>query len=468
MRKLKNIRTRLAVWYALILGGILTACAMAVVAVFSHGLREEFDRTLTEHFERANRHLERDAAGKIRLRRAERTGRDPAIRDFGEEIPVEVLSQDGNVLYRSAAWDRAKIDEFAVSNPLTADRKARSFRADGGERFRMMQGISHFEESQFWLRTALSEERVWKEVKELILVFLILLPLAMIATGGAGYWMASKALKPIQDISRQTEMISAEKLKERLQVANPDDELGLLTRVINSLLSRLEKSFEELKRFTSDASHELRTPLQALKSLGEVALQKNQEANYYREVISNMLEETDRMTGLTQSLLTLSRADAGNYKLQKSPTQLHNLLEEVRSLLEILAEEKGQKIVLKANSQILANVDQIIFRQAIMNLVDNAIRYSPNNSEISISLSHRNNGDVLIEVSDQGPGIPAEHQSRIFDRFYRIEKSRSRELGGSGLGLSIAKWAVEAHDGRIELESIPERGSIFRIVFPTT
>lgn len=467
MKGFRNIRTRLSVWYALILGVILVACAVAVVSVFSHGLREEFDRTLVEHFERADRHFERDGAGKIRLRLPERTGKNPQ-RDFGEEVPVEVLAQDGTVLFRSAAWERAKLNETVTPISFFPGRNTHSFRAEGGERFRMMQGSSHFEESQFWLRTALSEERLWKELRELIVVFLILFPLAMIAAGGAGFLMASKALKPIQQISQQTEKISADNLKERLHVANPDDELGMLTRVINSLLSRLERSFEELKRFTSDASHELRTPLQALKSLGEVALQKEQQAPYYREVISNMLEETDRMTGLTQSLLTLSRADAGNYKLQKTTTSLRDLIEEVRNLLEILAEEKGQKISLKADSRIDVEVDPIIFRQAIMNLVDNAIKYSPPKSEISISLLRGINGDAIIEVRDQGPGISMEHQSRVFDRFYRVDKSRSRELGGSGLGLSIAKWAVEAHEGRIELESTSERGSTFRIVLPQT
>lgn len=460
--QIKNIRTRLAVWYAAILGLILVATAFAVVSVFSHGLTEEFDRNLNEHFERADRHLERGAAGEFSLRKPERTGKNPQ-RDFAEEMPVEILNESGMILYQSPAWKRAGL-ESEKSSALKVERVVYSMK-HAGEHHRVMQGLSHFEDTKVWVRVALSEGRIWHEIWELITVFLVLFPLGMGAAGLAGYWMAKKALSPVDQISRQTGAISAESLKARLRVSNPDDELGVLARVINHLLERLEKSFEELRRFTSDASHELRTPLQALRSTGEVALQKNESTAYYREVISSMLEETERMSRLTESLLTLSRGDAGNYKLQKTQTSLAVIVEEVRNLISVLAEEKKQKLLLELQSIDNVNVDPIIFRQAVVNLIDNAIKYSSVGSEIKVKVSTLQ-GEGMIEIKDQGAGIAKDDQNKIFDRFYRIDKSRSRELGGSGLGLSIAKWAVEVHGGRIELESQPGAGSSFRIHVP--
>lgn len=463
----KNIRTRLALWYAVILGVILAGCAVTVVTVFSHGLREEFDRNLKEHFERANRHLEKAPSGQIGLRKPERAAQNPQ-RDFAEAVPVQVLDEAGSLLYQSPAWEHAELSKVPLITSIGAEQQIFSFRNPTAARFRLMHGPAHLENSKLRLRVALSEERVWKEIRELILVFVILFPIGMLSAGLAGYWMASKALRPVEQISRQAEAISAENLKERLRVANPDDELGLLARVINRLLERLEKSFDELKRFTSDASHELRTPLQALRSLGEVALQKDQETRYYRDVISSMLEETDRMSRLTHSLLTLSRADSGNYRLQKTPTSLQVLVGEIRSLIGILAEEKGQKLNIQVDSSLEANVDPLIFRQAVVNLVDNAIKYSPQGAEILVRLASNGVGQAIVEVRDQGSGVSKEHQQRIFDRFYRVDKSRSRDLGGSGLGLSIAKWAVEAHGGKIELDSLPDYGSTFRIILPVS
>jgi heavy metal sensor kinase len=455
----KHIRTHLALWYSAILGGILITVALGVSLFFLHGLREEFDRTLSESFERGARHLEISSTGLFGMRKPEPTPKNPN-RDFANEIPIEVFSSSGEHLYQSAAWKNARLSETAPGN--FSERFIKSIQSSAGERFRVVTGHHSIGTQDLVVRVAASEERIWHEVWELVSIFLFAIPVALILSGIAGYWMAAKALRPVEIMSRRAQAISAENLNERLPVQNPEDELGALATVINSLLTRVEKSFEELKRFTSDASHELRTPLQALRSVGEVALQSEQSSKYYREVISSMLEETDRMSKLTQSLLSLSRADSGNFKLNRTPTDLNSLVKEVNNLLEPLAEEKKQSLITGPAEEAQVNIDPVVFRQAVMNLVDNAIKYSPRNSQILSQVS-RDNGSIIIEVRDQGPGIPLEHREKIFQRFYRVDKSRSRELGGAGLGLAITKWAVESHGGTLELKCDPTGGSVFRI-----
>jgi signal transduction histidine kinase len=250
-----------------------------------------------------------------------------------------------------------------------------------------------------------------------------------------------------------------------LNIENPGDELGHLGKVINETLARLERSFEQLRRFTADASHELRTPLTAIRSVGEVALQRSGDVNYYRDIVGSMLEEANRLTRLVDSLLTMSRADAGRIPLQRAEVPILDLAKESAGLLEVLAEEKNQKLTVEGDPMVAVRGDRVILRQALVNLIDNAVKYSPLRGNIFVRVGS-NNGDAVVEVQDSGPGIPQEHRSKVFERFYRVDKARSREDGGTGLGLSIAEWAVGAHGGRIELDCGTEPGCIFRIRLP--
>jgi heavy metal sensor kinase len=267
-------------------------------------------------------------------------------------------------------------------------------------------------------------------------------------------------------MATQTKQISAERLGERLSIENPEDELGRLGIVFNEMLGRLQAAFDQLRRFTSDASHELRTPLTAIRSVGEVALQDQRSPAEYRDVIGSMLEEVDRLTRLAESLLALSRADAGHVQLQREEIPLLRLAEEASSVVEVLAEEKRQQIDIAGDANFLVSVDRLILRQAIVNLLDNAIKYSPQGSQILVRVQSGGNKQVFLDVIDQGPGIPNEHQPHVFDRFYRVDQARTRQWGGAGLGLSITRWAVEAHGGDITLESEAGHGSTFRISLP--
>jgi signal transduction histidine kinase len=248
-------------------------------------------------------------------------------------------------------------------------------------------------------------------------------------------------------------------------VPNPYDELGQLATVFNATLARLENSFAELRRFTADASHELRTPLTALRAVGEAALRSDRgDPKSLREALSSMLEETRRLSDLVDALLLLARADTEKLLPSLQPIELAELVGEVRETLLVLAEEKSQRIEIAAKN-LVVRADRELLRLALLNLLHNAIRYSRKGTVICLRVKLREKA-ALVEVTDQGPGIAAEHHLKIFERFYRVDKGRSRASGGAGLGLSIARWAVERQGGRIELESGLGRGSLFRIVMP--
>ncbi|MCK6475124.1 MAG: ATP-binding protein, partial [Planctomycetes bacterium] len=218
--------------------------------------------------------------------------------------------------------------------------------------------------------------------------------------------------------------------------------------------------------------HELRTPLTAMRSVGEVALQEGGDPGRYREAIGSMLEEVDRLTRLVESLLLLTRADAGSARLAKERLDIAALAKDVVEHMKPLAEDRSQIILLDEGGingsphGLAVAAERITLRHALINLLDNAIKYSPAGATIRVAVSRDRAAAARIAVSDQGPGIPLEEHARIFERFYRLDPARSREAGGAGLGLSIAKWAVEANGGRIEVQSEPGHGATFCIIVP--
>jgi signal transduction histidine kinase len=221
-----------------------------------------------------------------------------------------------------------------------------------------------------------------------------------------------------------------------------------------------------VRRFTADASHELRTPLTAMRSVGEVALREGRDPERYEETIASMLEETDRLTRLVDGLLLLTREGRAAYRKRFERFDLAALVQESVDLLKVLAEEKEQRAVLHLEPETFVTGDRTTLRQAVVNLIDNAIKYTPRGGTIFASVSMPDAACALIEVADEGPGIPAEHREKVFERFYRVEEGRGRATGGVGLGLAIARWAVELHQGSIELAPESKNGSTFRVRLP--
>jgi signal transduction histidine kinase len=264
-------------------------------------------------------------------------------------------------------------------------------------------------------------------------------------------------------MAAEANRISADDLGRRLPVENPEDELGRLGGVFNVTLDRLQHSFESLDRFVADASHELRTPLTTLRSVGEVGLRKGRTVEEYREIIGSMLEEAQRLQRLVERLLELASA-GGRQTPERSPVPLLEAARACAADLGVLAEQRRQQIRVEG-SECTAATDPVLFRQALMNIVENAIKYAPEDSAIRVTVAPRENA-AEVSVEDEGPGIAPEDRGRLSERFYRPDRSRGRDSGGFGLGLSITKAYLLVLGGSLHHEPASPRGSVFRIRIP--
>jgi len=315
------------------------------------------------------------------------------------------------------------------------------------------------------IQVARSELPMRREMRGLLFILLFWLPIAVLTAGIFGYTLARRALAPIEKMAERAQSITADRLHDRLPIGNPNDELGRLASVFNDTLGRLESSFEQMRRFTADVSHELRTPLTAIRSVGEVGLRERRDDKAYRGIIGSMLEEVDRLASLVDRLLRWSRAETGQTKLAQEVIDLRGLADDVAGYLGVLAEEKQQSLTVAQVGKPWGLGDRQVLRQALIDLVDNAIKYTPEGGAIEVRVSE-STGNVSIEVIDSGPGVAPELRTRIFDRYGRGESAGPDAVGGAGLGLSISKWAVEAHGGHLTLEASNGVGSTFRIALP--
>ncbi len=292
-------------------------------------------------------------------------------------------------------------------------------------------------------------------------------PLVLLLASSGGYFLARKSLAPIASMNSQTQRISAENLSARLDVTDPRDELGQLATTVNDLLARLELAFNEQQRFIADASHELRTPLAVLRGETEVALGKPRTIDEYQRSLSLIQDEAERLSRIVEDLFILARQPINvRAALSKEIISLNEAVKDCARAAQVLAVQKGVRLRIENDPPSIAlNGDEELIKRVILNLLDNAVKYTPAGGEISLSLA-RQNGNAEIVVRDNGIGISDSDQPRVFDRFYRVDKARARALGGAGLGLSIAQWIVEAHGGQIDVVSTPGRGSTFTVSLP--
>ena len=452
----QSVRTRLAWSYGATVALVLLGFSTGIFTFVNHVLNAELNDRLHEDFDIAKESLQVTEAGIDLLRPTD-------SREHEEQHQwVEVWDAQLRVRFRTPRAGSALIDDV-LTLPRDEHQTA-SMQAVTGERIRSLTGLVRMGNETYVIRVARSEEPLRHELSELLLGMTLALPVAIGLAALIGARMARRALRPVELMAEHARRITADRLQDRLPIENPQDELGRLATVFNDTLARLDRSFQQLRRFTADASHELRTPLTAIRSVGEVGLAERHDAAGYRDIIGSMLEDAERLTTLVDSLLTLSRADAGGVPLNRETVELSDLARDVVDDLCVLAEEKHQVVRVEATGAVCAFADRFTVTQALVNLLDNAIKYSAERSTIRIRVSA--NSAAHIDVSDGGPGIQPEHQQRIFERFYRVDESRTRGNGGAGLGLSIAQWAVQANDGRLTLYRTGESGSTFRISLP--
>ncbi|WP_233217347.1 sensor histidine kinase [Trinickia dabaoshanensis] len=372
------------------------------------------------------------------------------------------VATDRRPVYTSAAWTRA-----AILAPVRADSRGYAVRASSsGRHYALREAAVPFEGRSLRIGVAEDNEQTVQNLRRLLWVLSLSVPGILLVSFSGGYFLAGRFLSPIDDMARKAQAISADRLSERLTVGQQRDEFDRLARVFNETFDRLEGSFENLRRFTADASHELRTPLAVIRTLGDNAMSGPYDAARYEDAMGSILEETERMTRLLEGLLTLTRAESPHRPRDLAAVRLAEVSRGVVDCLRVLAEEKEQTLVFHEQADLNVMLDKPMFEQALINLIGNAIAYTPAQGEIEVRVLRCPGEQALVEVHDNGPGIAFEHRERIFERFYRIDEGRSRATRGSGLGLAIARWAIGLSGGTLEYEPKQGKGSIFRISLP--
>jgi heavy metal sensor kinase len=446
-----SIRWRLTVWNTLALALVLIGFSAIVYAMVHHALYERVDQSLFSVFQELENKTDPDLGYWIKEAKEH------------QNMSCIVYDARGTVTERTEELSGEAVPAMptrGASRPSYADLTLPIL-----GRQRTLQATVNVKGEELTVLLMAGLEEADHELHELLLVLAMAVPGALVGAGGLAYILARKALAPMQRLHQLTEQITADHLDRRLPIANPNDELGHLTGTINAMITRLERSFAEIRRFTADASHELRTPLTIIRTEAEVALGGPSTSADHQHLLGSILEECERLTRLTDQLLTLSREDAGVARQVREPLDLANLLSGVVDTMRTVAEAKSVKLHWGGSAAVPMRGDETRLRQVFYNLVDNAIKYTPEGGRVEVRAETADQVAV-VTVRDTGIGIAPEHLPHVFDRFYRVDKARTRAEGGTGLGLSIAKMIVTTHGGQIKLASVRGQGTTCTVTFP--
>jgi len=479
---LDTLRARLTLWYSVILAIFLLLFGLTSYLLFSKAADRRTDADLSELANSFLVTFQNEFNDPDNSNGMQSAARLSMIEHRVRDSAFFIVDSQGQIAFSSADVPPASTSETSLVARATASHGFERFLAEASRSDRNITTISgensgfrayvqHFTaDGRTWSLVILRSLRPQRELLEQIrLTFAWLIPLSVLLAGIGGYFLARKSLEPVAAMGAQAERISAANLHERLAVKNASDELGRLARTFNDLLDRLDQSFERQRRFISDASHELRTPISILRGEAEVALsQPERSSEEYRESLAVLQQEAERLGSIVEDLFTLTRADAGEYRLSRSDFYLDELAADCVRAARALAQAKN--IVLAAADtprEMPVRADEELLRRMILNLLDNAIKYTPEGGKVSVACTIAVDGYDL-SITDSGPGVPADLQSRIFERFFRVDRARARTArdGGAGLGLSIARWIAEAHDGRIDLVRSDATGSVFKVHLP--
>lgn len=380
-----------------------------------------------------------------------------------------IYDGSGNVGSRSKNIDASKfpLSQAAYANALKGLKSYETFIVDGKHPIRVVtMPILREKELVNLVQVGTSLEAVQETLRNLRILLFTAVPSVLALVALFVRFMARRALKPISKIIQTARDIGqGQELNQRIPVFKIQDELGQLALTFNEMMNRLENSFAQMRQFSSDASHELRTPLTVLKGQNELVLSKPRDPKEYQEVIASNLEEINYMSKVLEDLFILSTSDENQIHLNCKPMELRDLVEEVCKHAEVLAGDKNIRIIIAFLKSVKINGDEVRLRQMVWNILHNGIKYTPPGGELKVSLQDEGKF-ALLSIQDTGIGIPEKNLPAIFDRFYRVDKSRCRAEGGSGLGLSICKHIAEAHKGKIEVESKLDIGTRFKIRIP--
>jgi heavy metal sensor kinase len=479
----RSLRFKLTLWYVLILGILLISFSTFLYFTLSNSLYRDVDNKLRSLAElvssESSSPLSKFGFGNI----------DQALETSMNLKPIgkfiQVLDESGNIGRKSENLKNVQlpIGLNALKNASKGLITFETNRSIANTPLRIITfPVVENNHVTKIIQIASSLEEVEDALNTLFIILIITVPLALMVASLGGQFLAHKALKPVDDITQTARMITSQNLNQRIIPPKVKDEISRLIETFNGMISRLDQSFRQIKQFSSDASHELKTPLTILKGEVEVMLRKERTQQEYQQTLKSNLEEINRMSQIVEDLLLLSRADTGQIELNKGDINLAEILSQVVAQMDMLARSKGLDLSASNNHRdIHIFGDALRIREMLINLIENGIKYTEGGGSVHISIqkefppAERYRSDrserekerfVKIIVSDTGIGISREDQEKIFNRFFRVDKARSREQGGSGLGLSICKWIVEAHQGEIEVESELGKGSSFIVKLP--
>ncbi len=469
----RSIRFRLTVWYAGLMAGLLLLFGASTYL----GLRQYLNWSLKESLRNQARQIGENFLIDVRT-----SGENYVISEINEHYApelnnryVRVTRADGSVLYASGKPKEGGFDpsSLAILNPAINREFTREEHLQdgaGGELLIFTLPYAARDGSRFLIEVGANYEQVEGVLHGLLIALALGLPLTVMVAIGGGYLLMRRALKPVDEITRSAEQITSRNLSRRLPAPKSGDEIERLSIALNQMIERLDESFQYVQRFTADASHELRTPLTVLRGELEAIAQRPQQLGLdveARETISSLLEETERLSRIVESLLAISRLDAGEAQMERVNFDLAELATTTTEQMRLLADDKNVALVCEMKGAVEVEGDRARLKQVMVNLLDNAIKYTSEGGEARVSVRNEN-AHALLEVTDTGIGIPAEALPHLFERFYRVDKARSRQMGGAGLGLAIVKSIVTAHGGRITVESVEGSGSRFRVELPLT
>ena len=465
----KSIRSRLTAWYILLLGIILILFSVFLNYFLSKRLYESVDNSLTVSATVVA------TSAVMKFNRSPLPGLDQFFEQFMGAGNLNkfyrIYDGSGNVGSRSNNIDASKfpLSQEAYADALSGTNSYETFLVDGKHPIRVItMPILREKKLVNLVQVGTSLEAVKETLRNLRIFLFTAVPSVLVFATLFARFLARRALKPISKIIKTARDIGqGQELSQRIPVFKVQDELGQLALTFNEMMDRLENSFAQMRQFSSDASHELRTPLTVLQGQNELVLSKLRDPKEYQEVIISNLEEIKYMSKVLEDLFVLSRSDENQVLLNYKRMDLRDLVEEVCRHAEILAEEKDISIVIAFLEQVKINGDEVRLRQMVWNILHNGIKYTQPGGELKVSLLEES-GFALLSIQDTGIGIPEKDLPFIFDRFYRVDKARSKDEGGSGLGLSICRHIAEAHRGNIKVESKPGLGTRFKIHIPST
>ena len=456
-----SLAARLALWYALSAFFLILGATAYLYAALEKNLEREDDGTILDQIQILRlllREHPEDAAAIRQEVEVESSARQHA------RLFIRILSPDGRVVAETTGMaERLPARAF----PGVSERHRGVPLRAGKESFRVMSAVAALgsPERSRVIQVAFDRSEEDKLLAEFRGRILPLLAISLLLCVAVGYEIARRGLKPVARISETAGRIRSTTLGQRLPAGEFSAELDALARTFNDMLDRLQESFERISRFSADIAHELRTPLANLRGEVEVTLGKPRSAEEYQETLSSSLEEAARLSRLIESLLFLARAEHPETQIQRERLDVATILSGVREFYEAAAAESGVTLGLQAGSPVPAELDRPLLQRAVGNLVENALAHTARGGNVTLAAS-RDNGKVRIEVSDTGCGIAAEHLPRVFDRLYRVDRSRTAATGGTGLGLAIVKSIAELHGGSAEISSEVGKGTRVRLILP--